>query len=157
MSSDVWSRVAHWASVRQTEDMRRHPEYDLDYAPNLPRGAVRGDPRKQNLCFACHAPRYFYVDEERSCIQCGGQFTFVAAEQKFWYESLGFYGTSTAIRCTECRRKQRSEKALRAQIAAARSKVKTNREDAAALLELAEAIVRYHQRTGHGDLDEAIA
>ena len=43
-------------------------DYDLDYAPSLPRGAVRGDPRKQNLCFACHVPRYFYVDEERTCI-----------------------------------------------------------------------------------------
>jgi hypothetical protein len=35
-------------------------------------------------------PKYFYVDDERECIQCGKQFTFHAAEQKYWYETLKF-------------------------------------------------------------------
>jgi hypothetical protein len=132
-------------------------DYDLDYAPPLPLGAVRGDVRKQNLCFGCHVPKYFYVDEKRECIQCGQPFIFGAREQKFWYESLGFYATSEAIRCRSCRQKQRSEKALRAQIASAKAGARTNPEDPGAWLSLAEAIIRYHQRTGHGDLEEAIA
>jgi Probable zinc-ribbon domain len=147
--------------AREFRDRRGQPyviyDYDLKYTPKLPRGAVRGDVRKQNLCFACHAPKYFYVDEEKICIQCGLRFMFAAEEQKFWYESLRFYGTSVAIRCPVCRRKQRTEKALVAQIALARSALKSDPDDAAALLIVAEAIVRYHQRTQRGNLDEAIS
>jgi hypothetical protein len=130
---------------------------DPDYEPSLPRGAVRADLRRQNLCFACHVPKYFYMDEEQTCVQCSRPFVFGAAEQKFWYESLGFYGASVPIRCPECRRQRRSEKALRAQVALARSHVQTNPENPAALLALAEAVVRHRQRTGQGDLNEAIA
>ncbi len=104
-------------------------EFDPNYEPLLPPGAIRGDIRKQNYC--CEVPRYFYLDEKRECIQCGRPFTFGAAEQKFWYESLGFHARSTAIRCRQCRRKQRSEKALRAEIAATRSGTQTNPTDAA--------------------------
>jgi len=37
-------------------------EYDLDWQPPLPAGAVRGDPKKQRFCFMCHHPRHYYVD-----------------------------------------------------------------------------------------------
>src|SRR5258707_97933 len=76
-------------------------DYDPDYTPNMPRGAVRGDIRRQNLCFHCNVPKYFYVNEDKTCIQCGKDFVFSAQEQKFWYETLKFYGTSEAVRCRE--------------------------------------------------------
>src|SRR5687767_11028641 len=60
-------------------------QYDPDYQPPLPRGAVRGDVRKQLYCTAHHMPKYFYVDEQRTCVQCAQRFTFRAAEQKYWY------------------------------------------------------------------------
>jgi Probable zinc-ribbon domain len=62
-------------------------EYDPDFEPKLPHGAVRGDVGAQVLCCGHHVPRYFYVDEERVCRQCGASFVFAAREQKFW--SLG--------------------------------------------------------------------
>jgi hypothetical protein len=130
--------------------------WDLDHQPNMPRYAVRGDVRKQNLCFACHAPQYFYVDQHKVCIQCGQDFVFSADEQKFWFETLGFYGTSVAIRCQDCRRKKRSENSLNQQIAIAKKGLKKNSKDPALLLDLAEAIVLFHMKTGQGKLEEAI-
>src|SRR5262245_52943181 len=66
----------------------RSQHYDLVYAPPLPPRAVRGNVRLQSYCPLCHVPKYFYVDEERDCVQCGAAFVFLATEQKYWYESL---------------------------------------------------------------------
>jgi hypothetical protein len=143
--------------------VRRHPGlkdsegFDLSYKPDLPAGTVRGDPSKQNLCFCCNFPMYFYVDQQKHCLQCSTAFTFTAKEQKFWYEQLGFYGTSTAIRCPPCRRNSRSETDLRRQIAAATETLRASPEDVQALIDLAAAIIRYSQRTAQGKLDEAVA
>ena len=131
--------------------------YDPDYEPPLPRGAVRGNVRKQVFCFAHHVPKYFYVDEQRGCVQCGQAFTFRAAEQKHWYEVLQFNFGSVPIRCLGCRRQRRSEHALREQIARARAAVRASSADPAAHLSLARAVVEYHQRTGKGNLDQAVA
>jgi hypothetical protein len=88
-----------------------------------------------------------YVDQERTCIQCRQPFTFRATEQKLWYESLAFYGTSIAIWCPACRRKRRTDSALQMQISAANSEVRASPKDPTAWLNLAEGIVRYHQPT----------
>lgn len=130
--------------------------YDLDWQPKLPKGAVRGDVRKQQFCPACHVPRYFYVDDDRSCLQCGCHFVFSAREQKYWFETLHFHFGSVAIRCVECRRKQRSNRALNAQISAATNLLRTDPDNPTHLLSLAEALVRYHERTGSGDLSRAV-
>lgn len=132
-------------------------EYDLDFKPSLPRGAIRGDLRKQNMCFCCHVPRYFYVDEQKKCIQCGETFIFSAIEQKYWYESMRSRGAAEVVRCLSCRRRRRSEKVLRAQIASAKTDVRHDPGDGTAWLLLAASIVRYHQRTGQGNLEEAIS
>lgn len=105
----------------------------------------------------CHTPRYFYLDQDRTCIQCGRAFVFSAEEQKYWYETLKFHFDAVAVRCPECRRRRRSEKALRNQIAAAKRGLEERPGDPALLLQLAQAVARYHQRTGQGNLDEAIA
>jgi len=131
--------------------------YDLDYTPELPRGAVRGNVREQYLCHMCHVPRYFYVDQGRSCIQCGEDFLFSAAEQKFWYETLKFYGTSVPVRCPECRRQKRTEASMGQQIGLAKASLKQSKNDPALLLNLAESVVLYHQKTGLGKLSEATA
>lgn len=147
------------AQTLQDASGREHTIYmwDLNYEPPMPRSAVRGDVRKQNLCLACHTPKYFYIDEQRTCIQCGKDFVFSAAEQKFWYESLGFYGTSVAIRCVTCRRKKRDQNSLNQQIALAKTGLKKSPRDPALLLELAEAIILYRMATGNGKLEEAIS
>lgn len=132
-------------------------DYDLNFKPKMPGGAVVGDPHKQNFCPMCHVPRYFYSDEEKVCVQCGDTFVFSGKEQKYWYEGLQFNFHSIAIRCTTCRRLQRSEKALRAQLSAARSRLRQNPDDPHALLEDAEGCVRYFERTGEGNLNRGIA
>lgn len=129
-------------------------QHDPDYQPPMPRGAVRGDVSKQIYCTAHHIPKYFYVDEERTCIQCGKYFIFRASEQKYWYETLKFNFSSIPIRCLECRRERRSEHALREQIARARADVRM--KNPAGNIALARAIVEYHERTQHGNLSEAI-
>ena len=132
-------------------------EYDSSFEPPLPRGALRGDPSKQVFCTAHHLPKYFYVDEHRECVQCSTQFKFAAEEQKFWYETLKFNFNSVAIRCPDCRRRRRTQAALSNQIARARTDLARSPEDPATLLALGEALVRYHQRTGQGSLEDAIA
>lgn len=132
-------------------------QLDLNYKPKLPKNAVAGDPTRQNFCPLCHTPYYYFLDKERSCVQCGGSFVFSAKEQKYWYESLKFYLDSVAIRCASCRRQRRSEKALAAQISAAQAKLNDDPGDLHALLEDAESRVRYYQKTGSGNLNRAIS
>ena len=131
--------------------------YDPHYAPPLPRGAVRGDAEKQVFCAGHHVPKYFFTDEERTCVQCGRPFTFRATEQKYWYETLKFNFSSVPIRCVGCRRQRRSEHALREQIARAKAQAQASASDPAAHLAVARAIVEYHERTGQGALSEAIS
>lgn len=130
-------------------------QYDPHFRPSMPPGAVRGNVSKQVYCTAHHVPKYYYVDEEHTCIQCGKDFVFQAREQKFWYETLKFNFSSIPIRCVKCRRERRSEHALREQIGRARADVRMN--NPAGYIALARAIVELHERTKHGDLNEAIA
>lgn len=147
--------LIHHSQVGSDGKLYEWWQYDPNYQPSMPRGAVRGDVRKQMYCAAHHLPKYFYVDEDRECIQCGRRFTFHAKEQKYWYETLKFNFSSIPIRCVECRRQRRSEQALREQIA--RAKAEVRKMNPAGYIALARAVVEYHERTGHGNLNEAIA
>ena len=82
---------------------------------------------------------------------------FRAAEQKHWYESLKFHFDSVAVRCVDCRRRRRSELSLQQELRDAKARVAQEPASAAAQLGVAEALVRYHQRTGQGRLDQALA
>ncbi|HEV2845685.1 MAG TPA: zinc-ribbon domain-containing protein [Thermoanaerobaculia bacterium] len=172
-------RRAPSGQPRQPERTRRHPlygeiplvevvrqdpggevrylDYDRDYSPPIPQGAVRGDVAKQHFCPICHVPRYFYVDQERPCVECGRDFVFSAREQKYWYEDLRFHFDSVAIRCPECRRKQRTRKTLNAAVARAKSRLAAEPADPERALAVAEALVRLNEHTGEGDLKEALA
>jgi len=132
-------------------------DYDPDYQPTMPKGAVRGDVRAQEFCRQCHVPRYFYVDVDRRCVQCGEEFTFSAREQKYWFEGLKFHFDSRAIRCRACRRSRRSDKALNAQLSALATDLRARPKDAALWVAQAEALLRLREKTGHGDLDKALA
>jgi hypothetical protein len=127
--------------------------YDPDLLPPIPKGAIRGDIRRQRFC--CDAPRYAYMDDDRTCVQCSEQFTFGAAEQKYWYETLQFDLSSTAIRCVGCRRKRRSEASVRRRynaVVAFRSS-----DNARELIEFATATIELFERVGAGNLDHAMA
>lgn len=72
--------------------------------------AVRANVSRQNYSVC---PRHWYIDATFSCSRCLKAFCFTAAEQKQWYEELGFYVDSYAKTCGECRRDERKRKALR--------------------------------------------
>lgn len=132
-------------------------DYDPDYKPSLPIGAIRGNVRSQDFCRMCHVPKYYYQDIDKTCVQCGQDFIFSAKEQKYWYESLKFHFDSVAIRCPKCRKVRRSVKALNAQLDFTKSKLRKEPNDPSLLLSLAQTIIAFNERTGSGDLNEAIA
>ncbi len=131
--------------------------YDLTYKPPMPKGAVAGDVTRQQYCPMCNVPKYFYVDEERTCVECGEDFTFWAKEQKYWYEDLQFNFHSQAIRCLDCRKARRDSVTLQKAYADAVRLASSKPGDAGALLMLAEATVTYLEKSGKGDLDRALA
>jgi len=132
-------------------------DYDPDYRPPLPRGAVRGDVRKQRFCHMCHVPKYFYLDRRRTCVECRQPFVFSAKEQKYWYERLQFHFSSEAIRCPGCRRRQRAAAALRGKLASIRAALRHDPDDVRALVALAETTVHYRKAFAQGNLDSAIS
>jgi hypothetical protein len=132
-------------------------EYDPDYRPPLPAGAIRGNVRAQDFCPMCHVPKYFYVDEAKQCIQCGASFVFTARQQQFWYEERKANFYSRAVRCQSCRRQRRSDNALRRQLAESTQRIREQPDDPAALVAYAEHTAEHFQRLGQGDLNQAIA
>jgi hypothetical protein len=135
----------------------RWQQYDPAFKPKLPRGAVRGDVSRQEYCVAHHVPKYFYLDETKSCLQCGEPFVFRATEQKYWYETLKFNFGSVAVRCPSCRRKKRTEAALREQLGVVSRQLAERPDDPHLLLELCRITVEYRERTGEGNLERALA
>jgi hypothetical protein len=131
-------------------------EPDPEYRPPLPDGAIRGEPSRQVYYPAFHTPKYFYVDEQRECVECGAEFLFEAKEQRFWYEQLQFNLESVAVRCRSCRAKRRRAREYGKQVGLARSEVARRPEDPTPYLELAEGLVRQYQIRGEGRLEEAV-
>lgn len=130
--------------------------WDPTWQPeSIPDGAVRGDIRRQNNG-AFGEPRYWYVDRPRRCVQCSVDFVFAAAEQKHWYETLGFYADSVAVRCPPCRKKRRTEASLRTSLAEALRATEQHPDRAAAWLDLAWATERLFRRAGVSNLDRGI-
>lgn len=72
--------------------------------------AERADVSKQNYTVC---PRHWYVDATFSCRECGKEFVFTAAEQRFWYEDKQFYVDSCPKICIICRRAERTRLELR--------------------------------------------
>ena len=155
----VYGRVRLRRRSRLGYDGRTYEwwEYDPTFKPDIPAYAVPGDPSKQVFCAVHNVPKYFYLDEGRSCVECGNDFVFTAIEQRFWYETLKFNFDSVAIRCPACRRRKRHQRTLNAQVAAARAVVAQTPESPTGYLDVAESLVRLHQQSGRGNLDDAIA
>lgn len=119
---------------KRSKDLVPHPRYGdepretgLDPQEDFPTGNVwlhwhsRGDARIPNTAIAADTSRQnrptipvtHYFDSRRRCVDCRRSFLFFAAEQKYWYEVLGFRLESDAVRCMPCRKKQRALEAQR--------------------------------------------
>lgn len=53
------------------------------------------------------SPPEYYYDIEFTCIDCGAEQNWTAKQQKWWYEEAGGYFFSTAVRCRQCRKKEK--------------------------------------------------
>ena len=69
----------------------------------IPYTAIPADVSRQ---MPATVPVTHYFDAKRQCADCGRPFIFFAAEQKHWYEELGFPLESDCVRCVVCRKKQ---------------------------------------------------
>ncbi len=146
----------------QGEDGQTFTSYkcDPDHKPPLPRGAIRADVHRQQQLGDYDLPIYYYQyyqDSGRVCSQCQRPFVFSAREQRYWYETLGIPLHCTAVRCVQCRRQRRTVRALSERIGIARRQVEDSPDNAAVQLDLAEALVRYRQSAGEGNMQHAIA
>jgi Probable zinc-ribbon domain len=57
-------------------------------------------------------PVFAYVDQTRSCEDCGTHFLFPASEQAYWYEELQFVMHSVPKQCPDCRKTRRRTKGV---------------------------------------------
>jgi predicted RNA-binding Zn-ribbon protein involved in translation (DUF1610 family) len=68
------------------------------------------DESKLNMGNTYDSPPEYYYDMEFTCRDCGSVEIWKAAQQKWWYEEAGGYFFATAVRCRECREKERNRK-----------------------------------------------
>ena len=69
----------------------------------IPNTAIAAD---VSLQMPATVPVTHYFDAKRQCAHCAKPFIFFAAEQKYWYEELGFPLESDCVRCVTCRKNQ---------------------------------------------------
>jgi putative zinc ribbon protein len=133
--------------------------YVLEFRPQLPSGAVRGDPfRQTGFCPHCRPPKYFYVDTDLTCRQCGTGFLWPAEQQRHWYEVLKLSAAAgPPSRCPECRREAREARVNGRRLAEATAAVRERPDDVEALVEYAAAMAEHGRRLGSGDLARGIA
>jgi len=130
---------------------------DPTYKPRLPPGAIPANVELQRyyLFFGC--PKYFYVDENHTCVQCGTVFVFSAEDQQYWYESIQFSVNAHPYRCPACREQKKSARLVIERVGKAKELVKHYPDNPVANLQLAEAICAQFLMYGVGKLEQAIA
>lgn len=109
------------ASNHKLKNLVPHPKYGAEVIPSgynfdpnevregfwmyrsrivFPESAIPANIDKQN--FATF-PREYYVDMLKQCRVCQRHFLFFAEEQKYWFETLGFFVDADCVLCPECR------------------------------------------------------
>ncbi|MEO7113328.1 MAG: zinc-ribbon domain containing protein [Polyangiaceae bacterium] len=97
-------------------------------------------------------PIEVYGPIERTCRDCKQELVFSAAEQKHWYETLGFFIDATAVRCPACRKIEQKKRSYGEAVIAAKSA-----PSSAAHLNVARAALAWREVGGHFSLDKARA
>jgi len=118
-------QVSYWSSNKSKVDLEflsqykqplfndEHFQWACDGCLRLKK-AIKGNPTKQTYCD--FKPHLAYYDQKFTCDSCEAEFTFTKEEQKFWYETLGFWVQSKPKHCKECRKEKRKEKAYQKRI-----------------------------------------
>jgi len=164
-NQELWVELADVGRVRMIRRVITSPEaepiviwdYDPDFQPEIPKGALRADIRKQN--HGCGAPKFYYQDRIIHCRDCprGTTFLFDAQEQKYWYETRAFILDSVPIRCPTHRLQEREHKRISEIYAKCIHDAMEHPNDPEILTALAEATWEYRKATGRGDLNRGIA
>lgn len=84
-----------------------------NFTPELPSGAIPCNPSllaPNNSYGTAYTLRGYYIDTPFSCIDCGKNEIWTAGQQKWWYGTAKGEVNTSAIRCRECRRKERNRK-----------------------------------------------
>ncbi len=64
------------------------------------RKAIIGDVRKQ--LYLDYLPHFAYFDQDKTCQNCGDNYTFTKEEQQHWYEILQFWVQAESVNCKKC-------------------------------------------------------
>jgi hypothetical protein len=72
-------------------------------------GAIRVNEKALTLGYGTpdFVRRGYYTDQPFNCKDCGKEQVWTAAQQKWWYEVASAPAITKAVRCRECRRKER--------------------------------------------------
>lgn len=76
---------------------------------NLPTGAVLADHNELKHINTYGQLPLCYVDKPFVCRDCQKKEVWSAEQQKWWYEVAKGHIDSTAVRCRECRNKQKQK------------------------------------------------
>ncbi len=72
-------------------------------ANEVPDNSIPVDPEQINISNSYHRP-ICYVDQSFNCQDCGSDELWKAEDQYWYYETIGAYYFSEAIRCRICRK-----------------------------------------------------
>jgi hypothetical protein len=101
----------HKRKLKKITKENQKRKLDIDRAKAYRNRLVPVDKDKLNLGNSYETPSDFYRDIDFTCIDCGSKETWIAEQQKWWYEEAGGYYFSTAIRCRNCRKIENERKA----------------------------------------------
>ena len=88
---------------------RRIPRYQREQFPRCPPAAknrIGADLSKQAPNNS-YSARLYYEDMPFTCVDCGREEVWTAAQQQWWYEVAQGSIYTTAIRCRACRQARR--------------------------------------------------
>ncbi len=96
--------------IKRIKNLEKIDVYDKTVKP--PAGSVLAnhDELKHNNTYG--PLPIFYVDKLVTCRDCGAQEVWYAEKQKWWYEVAKGSIESTAVKCKECRNKDKERKAI---------------------------------------------
>ena len=113
--------------LKKIEKENQKRKLDSTRAEAYKNRLVPVDKSKLNLGNSYETPPDFYKDVDFICADCGSRETWLAEQQKWWYEEAGGYYFSTAIRCRSCRKIERERKTEARHIHLEGIKIKKNK------------------------------
>ena len=113
--SDKRKKLKFAAKRKERAERQAAEEGAWRASKGLPGGWVAADPTQQAPYNSASPPPTYYVDVEVNCRDCGVEEVWTAKDQKWYYEVIKGTLFATAVRCINCRKKVREQKAIQRQ------------------------------------------